>query len=95
MPVVPIAAIPAGNPQFAIPIGRRTMVEWIPKMCSGLRRATSAEMPRLSRRQQVVVDLSLRILRNGMVSSGTKRVDTIEVRLALRCYSPIVPSDGH
>lgn len=48
-------------------------------------------MTRLSRRQQVVVNLSLRILRNGMVSSGTKRIDTIEIRLALRCLLPHCP----
>lgn len=67
------------------------MVEWIPKMLSGSRRATSAEMTRLSRPQQVVFDLSLPIIRNGMVSTGTKRIDTIEIRLALRCLLPHCP----
>ncbi len=40
---------------------------------------------RLSRHQGVVLDLSLRVLRSAMVRSGSSRVDTIEVRLALRC----------
>lgn len=39
----------------------------------------------LSRHQRIVVDLSLRILRTAMVRSGAARVDTLEVRLALRC----------
>ena len=38
-----------------------------------------------SRHQRVVIDLSLRILRAAMVRSAHARVDTIEVRLALRC----------
>ena len=39
----------------------------------------------LSRHQRIVVDLSIRILRAAMVKSSHARVDTIEVRLALRC----------
>jgi hypothetical protein len=43
-------------------------------------------MPRqLSRHQRVIIDLALRILRAAMVRSTTNKVDTIEVRLALRC----------
>ena len=38
-----------------------------------------------SRHQRIVIDLSIRILRAAMVRSGSGRVDTIEVRLALRC----------
>lgn len=38
-----------------------------------------------SRHQRVVIDLSLRILRSAMVRSSRARVDTVEVRLALRC----------
>ncbi|MDR6116551.1 MULTISPECIES: hypothetical protein [unclassified Sphingomonas] len=39
----------------------------------------------VSRHQRIVVDLSIRILRAAMTRSGEHRVDTIEVRLALRC----------
>lgn len=39
----------------------------------------------LSRHQRVVIDLAVRILRGAMARSTTSRVDTIEVRLALRC----------
>jgi hypothetical protein len=45
----------------------------------------------LSRHQRVIVDLALRILRGAMVRSATNRVDTIEVRLALRCLLPHCP----
>ena len=40
---------------------------------------------RLSRHQRVIIDLALRILRAAMVRSTSARVDSIEVRLALRC----------
>jgi hypothetical protein len=39
----------------------------------------------LSRHQRIVVDLSIRILRAAMTRSTASRVDTVEVRLALRC----------
>jgi len=39
----------------------------------------------VSRHQRVVIDLSLRILRAAAARSGKAKVDTIEVRLALRC----------
>lgn len=39
----------------------------------------------LSRHQRIVIDLSVRLLRAAMLRSGRGRVDTIEVRLALRC----------
>ncbi|MBA2921055.1 hypothetical protein GON01_03480 [Sphingomonas sp. MAH-20] len=42
-------------------------------------------MPTLSRHHQVIIDLSIRILRHAMTRAGEGRVDTIEVRLALRC----------
>jgi hypothetical protein len=42
-------------------------------------------MPALSRHHQVIIDLSIRILRHAMTRAGEGRVDTIEVRLALRC----------
>lgn len=49
-------------------------------------------MPRqLSRHQRIVIDLALRILRAAMVRSVTGRVDTIEVRLALRCLLHYCP----
>jgi hypothetical protein len=39
----------------------------------------------MSRHQRIVIDLSVRILRAAMARSGSGKVDTIEVRLALRC----------
>lgn len=39
----------------------------------------------MSRHHRIVIDLSVRILRGAMLRSGDGRVDTIEVRLALRC----------
>jgi hypothetical protein len=39
----------------------------------------------VSRHQRVVIDLSLRILRGALTRANTGKVDTIEVRLALRC----------
>lgn len=46
---------------------------------------------RQSRHQRIVVDLSIRILRAAMARSSTHRVDTIEVRLALRCLLGYCP----
>ncbi len=42
-------------------------------------------MRTVSGHHRIAVDLSLRILRSAMARSGEQRVDTIEVRLALRC----------
>ena len=39
----------------------------------------------MSRHHRIVIELALRILRAAMTRSGEGRVDTIEVRLALRC----------
>ena len=39
----------------------------------------------MSRHRKIVIDLSVRILRAAMARSGSAKVDTIEVRLALRC----------
>ena len=39
----------------------------------------------MSRHQRIIIDLSLHILRAAAARSGKGRVDTIEVRLALRC----------
>lgn len=39
----------------------------------------------MSRHQRIIIDLSLRILRAAVARSGRDKVDTIEVRLALRC----------
>lgn len=39
----------------------------------------------MSRHQRIVLELALRILRSAMTRAGDGRVDTIEVRLALRC----------
>jgi hypothetical protein len=42
-------------------------------------------VPSLSRHQRVVIDLSVSILRDAMLRSTEVRVDTLPVRLALRC----------
>jgi hypothetical protein len=43
-------------------------------------------MPRqLSRHQRVIIELATRILRAAMTRASSSKVDTIEVRLALRC----------
>lgn len=39
----------------------------------------------VSRHQRVIIDLSVRILRHAMTRSSQGPVDTIAVRLALRC----------
>lgn len=39
----------------------------------------------MSRHQRIIVDLSLHILRVAAARAGKGKVDTIEVRLALRC----------
>ena len=42
-------------------------------------------MAGLSRHHRVVIDLSVRILRDATRRAGDHRVDTLPVRLALRC----------
>lgn len=44
-----------------------------------------------SRHQRIIIELSIRILRAAMVRSSKARVDTIEVRLALRCLLGTCP----
>ena len=39
----------------------------------------------LPRHQQIVIGLSVRILRRAMARADTVKVDVVEVRLALRC----------
>lgn len=39
----------------------------------------------MSRHQRIIIDLSLHILQAAVARSGKGKVDTIEVRLALRC----------
>lgn len=39
----------------------------------------------MSRHHRIIIDLSLHILRAAVARSGKGKVDTIEVRLALRC----------
>lgn len=39
----------------------------------------------MSRHQRIVIDLALRVLRSAMARSAENKVNTIEVRLALRC----------
>ena len=46
---------------------------------------------RLPRRQRLVIDLALSILRSANGRAGKVRVDTIEVRLALYCLLPHCP----
>jgi len=43
---------------------------------------------KLSRHQRIIVDLATRILRSAMTRSTDAKVNTIEVRLALRCLLP-------
>ncbi len=45
----------------------------------------------MSRHQRIIIDLSLHILRAAAARSGRSKVDTIEVRLALRCLLPHCP----
>ncbi|QDZ09185.1 hypothetical protein FPZ24_12070 [Sphingomonas panacisoli] len=42
-------------------------------------------MREISRHQRIVIDLALRILRSAMDRSAVRKVNSIEVRLALRC----------
>jgi hypothetical protein len=46
---------------------------------------------RLSKHQRVVIALSVHILRGAVARCGEVRVDTPEVRLALRCLLPYCP----
>lgn len=39
----------------------------------------------MSRHQRIIIELSLHILRAAAARSGKGKIDTIEVRLALRC----------
>jgi hypothetical protein len=48
-------------------------------------------MASVSKRQRVIIDLSLHILRQAMVASSGERIDKVEVRLALRCLLPHCP----
>jgi len=45
-------------------------------------------MSNLPRHQRVVIALSVHILRAGIVRCAEARVDTVDVRLALRCLLP-------
>jgi hypothetical protein len=42
----------------------------------------------ISRHQRIVIELAVRILRAAMTRSTNDKVNTIEVRLALRCLLP-------
>ncbi|MGN7160824.1 hypothetical protein [Sphingomonas sp. SAFR-052] len=42
----------------------------------------------MSRHERVVIELAVAILRKGVEESGNAKVDTIAVRLALRCLLP-------
>ncbi len=48
-------------------------------------------MASVSKRQRVIIDLSLHILRQAMMASSGERIDKVEVRLALRCLLPHCP----
>lgn len=39
----------------------------------------------MSRHQRIIIELSLHVLRSAAARAGKGKVDTIEVRLALRC----------
>lgn len=45
-------------------------------------------MATLPKHQRVIIALSVHILRGGVTRCGEGRVDTVEVRLALRCLLP-------
>lgn len=47
--------------------------------------------PPLSRHQKIIVDLAVGVLRRAMGRSTVEKVNTIEVRLALRCLLRHVP----
>lgn len=47
----------------------------------------------MSLHERIIIDLSLRVLHTAMELSGKQRVDTIEVRLALRCLLPHCPEN--
>jgi hypothetical protein len=42
----------------------------------------------MSRHERVIIELAVAILRKGVEESGKAKVDTIAVRLALRCLLP-------
>lgn len=48
-------------------------------------------MTTLPRHQRVVISLSIDILRTGLERSSSSRVDSVDVRLALRCLLPHCP----
>jgi hypothetical protein len=45
----------------------------------------------LTKHQRITVELAVRVLRNTLRIAGKERVDTVPVRLALRCLLPHCP----
>lgn len=50
-----------------------------------------AESRNLSKHQRIVIDLAVAVLRDAMDRSNREKVDTLAVRLALRCLLPHCP----
>jgi hypothetical protein len=74
--------MPDGDRVRATVIGRRTPMAWTRRRSCGSSSATFIDQP--YRHQRIIIDLSLYILRAAAAARSGK-VDTIEVRLALRC----------
>lgn len=47
--------------------------------------------PALNKNERAIIDLSLQILEEARDRSGKEKVDTVPVRLALRCLRPYLP----
>ena len=45
----------------------------------------------MRRHQRITIDLAVQILRSAVANAGAARVDTVPVRLALRCLLPHCP----
>ena len=58
------------------------------KSCASSRTTSIDLVAVLSKHQRVIIALSVHILRGGVVRCAESRVDSIEVRLALRCLLP-------
>jgi hypothetical protein len=56
--------------------------------CASNRTISIEPVVMLPRHQRVVIALSVHILRTGIVRCAEARVDTVDVRLALRCLLP-------
>lgn len=69
--------------------GRRMPKAAIPRTSCASNRMIFTEMDAsLPKHQRIVIALSVHVLRSGVTRCGEARVDTIEIRLALRCLLP-------